>query len=352
MIYRDLRKIYFGLSALFILIIFGVIGFEFLEQYSFIEAFYMTIISISTVGFGEIRPLSDMGRLFTVFLIVFSFGIFAYVLTAVTQFLLDGAFREYLKYRKVNKKIIKLNNHTIVCGFGRNGKQAAIELISHDEAVLVIEKDKGLFDDEINENLIKHPLFSYIIGDSTQDEIMEKARTKHAKALITTLPDDANNLFVVLTARELNPKLTIVARASDDHSDVKLKRAGANNVIMPDKVGGSRMAKLVVEPDIVEFLESLLLRSGSNHVNMVEMDCKSLKPYYINKTIQDLHVRSKSGANLIGIKKDDNIYDFNPAPDTILDPRYKIFALGSQEQIQRLKNLLMSDDEDFTYSPD
>ena len=350
--YRDLRKIYFGITALGLLLIFGVIGFEFIEHYSFVEAFYMTVISISTVGFGEVRPLSDAGRLFTVFLILVSFGIFAYVLTAVTQFMLDGAFREYLKYRKVNRKIEKLYNHTIVCGFGRNGKQAVIELISHDEPVLVVEKEENILNEDINEHLIKHPLFSYIAGDATQDEIMERARVKYAKALITTLPDDANNLFVVLTARELNPELTIVARASDDHSDVKLKRAGADNVIMPDKVGGSRMAKLVVEPDVVEFLETLLLRSEANHVNLVEIDCRELKACYINKTIQDLHVRSKSGANLIGIKKADNTYDFNPAPHTKLDSRFKIFALGTPEQIQRLKNLLMNEEPDFTFSPD
>jgi voltage-gated potassium channel len=264
--------------------------------------------------------------------------------------MLDGQFRNYLKYRKVNNKIEKLEKHTIICGFGRNGRQAAIELISHDEAVLIIEKNTDVFDDNSFSSLVNHPLFSYVTGDATQDDTLEKAKISKAKALITALPDDANNLFVVLTAREMNPKLTIVARASDDHSDVKLKRAGANNVIMPDKVGGSRMAKLVVEPDLIEFVENLMIRSVGSDVNLIEIDCHELKACFLNKSIAELHVRSRSGANLLGIKKEDNTYDLNPAPDTILNSNHKIFALGTPEQILKLKQILIQGINDNNYS--
>ncbi|MCK5538127.1 MAG: potassium channel protein [Bacteroidales bacterium] len=344
--YRDLRKLYYGLSSLIALLGIGTSGYMLLEKYTFLEALFMTVISVSTVGFEEVHPLSNYGMIFTIFLIFISFGIFAYVITSLTQFLLDGEFQNYLKNRKVNQKIQKLNNHTIICGFGRNGKQAAIELISHDETVLIIEKSQETFDNSALEHLIVHPLFTYIIGDATHDEILEKAKIFDANALITTLPDDANNLFVVLTARVMNPKLTIVARASDDHSDIKLKRAGADNVIMPDKVGGSRMAKLVVEPDLIEFIENLMVRSTGSNVNLIEIDCKELKACFINKSIRELHVRSRSGANLLGIKREDNTYDLNPAPDTVLNSNYKVFALGTPEQIVKLKQIFIENNSD------
>jgi voltage-gated potassium channel len=337
--YKDIRKIYFAFFALSSVLMGGILGYMLIENYSFLEALFMTVITMATVGYREVYPLSDAGMIFTVMLIISSFGIFAYGLTSFTQFILDGDFRIYLNDRKVIKKIEKLKKHTIICGFGRNGRQAAIELIGHKEQVLIIEKNQDIFYEPNYAYLLNSQYFVYVIGDATQDEIMQKARIQEAKALITTLPDDANNLFVVLTARTMNQSLNIVARASDDNSDAKLKRGGANHVIMPDKVGGSRMAKLVVEPDLIEFIENLMIRSVLAEVNLVEINCNELKACFINKSIQELHIRSRTGANLLGLKKDDNSYNLNPSPDTLLNSSYKLFVLGTNEQIDKLKQL-------------
>lgn len=294
----------------------------------------MTVITMSTVGYTEVRELSETGMIFTSFLIIFSFGIFAYVITTITQYVLDGEFRKRYKNYKMNRRLEKLHRHVIVCGYGRNGKQAMLELIDHDEEVVIIERDDNLTTESENSKQ-----FIFITGDATDEEILIKAKIDEAKAIITTLPHDADNLFITITARQLNPQITIISRASEDHSDVKLKRAGATNVIMPDKIGGIRMAKLVAQPDIVEFVESILLRSGD--VRLVEISCSDeLDSCYLNHTISELDIRRVSGANLIGLKMSDNSYIFNPSPDLELEKDFKLFALGNTEQINKLKQVL------------
>ncbi len=329
---NNLNTVYYAFIFLLFLLITGIIGFITLENFSFIEAWYMTIITLATVGFEEVHPLSSAGMLFTSFLIIFSFGTFAYVGSMLARLFLDGEFRVRYKNYKINKKLEKISNHVIVCGYGRNGKQAVVELLDNDETVIVIEKEQ--IADEL-----KHKGLLYLYGDATQDEMLEKAKISTAKALITALPTDSDNLFIVLTARGLNRKMTIISRASDDHTDLKLKRAGATNVIMPDKVGGSRMAKLVSQPDILEFLDNILLKSGVD-VNLVEIACKDLHISFMNRNIGDLNIRKISGANLIGLKNKSGTYIFNPSADLVLNHDDKLFAIGTPQQINKLKEVL------------
>lgn len=324
-----------GLVLLGIVVMVGITGFIYIENYSFVEAFFMTVITLSTVGFREVKTLSPDGMVFTSVLIVTSFGLFAYVISTITRYILDGGFRDYYKIHLVNKRLAKISNHVIVCGYGRNGKQAVEELLQHDEKVVIIETQEGLLQ-EIHQS---NPDLIYVNGDATHDETLERAKIEQAKALITTLPSDANNLFVVLSARQLNPALRIISRASEDQSDVKIKRAGADNVIMSDKIGGARMAKLVAQPDIIEFLETLLLRSQEG-VNLVEIFCKDISSCFINKTIAELDIRRISGANLIGLKDGDGNFVFNPSAHHVIKPDDKLFALGTPEQIKKLKRVL------------
>ncbi len=298
----------------------------------------MTMITISTVGFEEVRQLSPEGMLFTSFLIIISFGIFAYFITNATRFILDGEFRNFLKNRKMELVLKDLKNHVIVCGFGRNGKQAALDLLSHNEKVLVIENTERVIEEEINEEVLKHKNFIYVQGDAVHEDVLLRCKIESAKALITSLPSDADNLFIVLTAREFNKDMTIISRASEDHSDVKLRRAGATNVIMPDKVGGTRMAKLVSQPDVIEFIESILLRSGVD-VNIEEISCSNLDLGLANKSIKELNIRKVSGANLIGLKTKDHDFVYNPSPDLIITPHDKLFIMGTPEQIKLLVNI-------------
>lgn len=328
-------NIYYAFGALFVLVCIGITGYVVIEHYTFYEAVYMTIITMSTVGYEEVHPLSESGMVFTSFLIVFSFGIFAYVITRLTRSVIDGEFRSRYKEYRVKRKLNNIKNHVIVCGFGRNGSQATKDLLLHDETVVVIDSDH-----ESSEVYQDTPDVIYIKGDATREEFLIQARIDSAKALITTLPSDANNLFVVLTAREFNKKMTIISRASEDHSDVKLKRAGATNVIMPDKVGGLRMAKLVSQPDIIEFIESVMVKTTDiNGVNLAEVSCEDAGNNF-NKTIRELEIRKISGANLIGFKNSEGLYTFNPSPDTKINSNDKLFVLGTSEQINHLKKVL------------
>jgi voltage-gated potassium channel len=293
----------------------------------------MTIITIATVGFQEVRPLSDSGKIFTAFLIITSFGTFAYAITAITKYVVEGEFNYYYKFYKVNNTISKLSNHVVICGYGRNGKQAATVLQSNNRPFVIIEKS-----DTLVEQVREHG-FLCIQGDCTQDEILMKTGIVNASALITTLPIDADNLFVVLTARSINPKLTIISRASDDNSDKKLKIAGANNVIMPDRIGGAHMASLVIKPDVIEFLDHITGQGGPN-INLEEIVFNELPEHLRNHTIKDLEIRNKSGANIIGFKTASGEYVINPTPETKIIPDAKLFVLGTAEQVAKLRELL------------
>lgn len=293
----------------------------------------MTIITIATVGFNEVHELDQSGMWFTSVLIIFSFGIFAYAATTFGRYLIDGVFTNYYRDNKLKRKIDKLKDHIVVCGYGRNGKQVVVELLEHDVPIIVLEKDPALIASLQDSGLL------FIEGDATMEEVLTSANLKDAKALITTLPVDADNLFVVLSAREINTNMTIISRASMDHSDTKLKRAGADNVIMPDKIGGQRMAKLVVQPDIVEFLEYIMIQSKKN-VILEELNCKKLDSCFEGKSIRELDVRNISGANIIGLKRADNSFVINPPPELVLTSEDQIFALGTKNQMKSLMSII------------
>jgi voltage-gated potassium channel len=330
-----LRKLYIPAFLLGIVIFIGIAGYMIIEDFDFIEAFYMTVIAISTVGFGTIHPFSHAGMIFTSFLIIFSFGIFAYAVSTFTHLAVEGVLKNYFLNRQVKKRIKKLNNHVIICGYGRNGKQASIELAEHNENFIIIEKSI-----EVSEDLRENTDILFVNGDASNEDILEQAQIKKAKAIITTLPNDADNLYIVLSARELNPKIKIISRASEDHADKKLKRAGADNVIMPDKIGGQRMAKLVAQPDIVEFLENILLQSH-NDVSLEEIDLENLKHEFDNISIRELGARNSIGANIIGLKAENGQYLFNPGASQKITKDYKLFVLGNPAQIARFKELLL-----------
>jgi len=325
-------KLYLALALILAMISIGICGFIIIEQYTLLEAFYMTIITIATVGFQEVRPLSDAGKIFTAFLIITSFGTFAYAISAITKYVVEGEFNYYYKFFKVNNTIQKLNNHVVICGYGRNGKQAATVLLSNKQQFVIIEKSETLVEQ------VREHGFLCIQGDCTQDEILYKTGISNARALITTLPIDADNLFVVLTARSINPKLTIISRASDDNSDKKLKIAGANNVIMPDRIGGAHMASLVIKPDVIEFLDHITGQGGPN-INLEEIVFNELPEQLRNHTIKDLEVRNKSGANIIGFKTAHGEYVINPSADTKIIPGAKLFVLGTPKQVAKLRLL-------------
>ncbi len=218
-------KLYIALILFIGVICVGVFGYMYFSDDTFINALYMTIITITTVGFGEVHPLSQSERLFTIFLILMSVLSLGYAASVITQYIASGEFLKNLKTKKVQKSIEKLNGHTIVCGYGRNGKQSTIKLARYKKPFVIIENNDERIVEIEAENLL------YIKGDATIDDVLEKAAINRASSLITALPSDADNLYVVLSARQLNKDLTIVSRASNDSSDVKLRIAGANSIV-------------------------------------------------------------------------------------------------------------------------
>jgi voltage-gated potassium channel len=328
------RKLYLAGGLILAVLLTGMLGFILIEHYSFLDSFFMTIITVATVGYEEVKPLTAGGKLFTSFLIIFSIGTFAYAVSVVTKYVIEGEFQIYFKHYKVNQEILRLKGHVIVCGYGRNGRQACDQLRSQNESFVAIEANP-----EIVSHMREHNNLLFIEGDATEDDILIQAGLKHAKALITALPNDAANVFVVLTAREMNPNLKIISRASDDASENKLKRAGADNVIMPDKIGGTHMAALVVKPDVLEFIDHI---TGRINIKLEEILYNSLPERMRDKSIRELEIRNKTGANIIGFKTAGGEYVINPSPDTIMQQDAKLFVLGTQEQVNRFKEILIT----------
>ena len=318
---------------LFFIILIGTIGFVLIADYGWINALYMTVITISTVGFKEVEPLDADAKIFTILLIITSITIFGYIISVITDYIANNKFIEELKLKQVQKKIQSLENHTIVCGFGRNGKQAMARLRSHKKDCVIVESDPELIEEiEVDGSML------YIKGDATSDEALLAAGIEKASSLITTLPSDAENLYVVLSARQLNSECTIVSRASIDTSYKKLKIAGADNVIMPDKLGGAHMASLVTTPDIMEFIDRLSIE-GESSSNIEELTIENLPEKYTNKSILDLDLRKRTGCTVIGFKTPDREYIINPDASTKLVPKSKLIVIGRPEEIQKLNKL-------------
>ncbi|WP_298780861.1 TrkA family potassium uptake protein [uncultured Polaribacter sp.] len=314
------------------IIAIGTLGYMFLSGYNFVDALYMTIITVTTVGFGELQPFSSEEKIFTIFLILTSITIFGYAVSAFSEYLVSGKLFDHFKHRKVEKQIGRLEEHTIVCGYGRNGKQAILKLQNYDKDFVVIEKSKNLIESLDEQEVLN------VEGDATTDEILLKAGILKAKSLITALPSDADNLFVVLSARQLNKNCTIISRASKESSYNKLKIAGADNVIMPDKLGGNHMASLVVTPDVIEFVDRLTIE-GETTANLEEIDVNELPKKYMNKTILDLDLRKKTGCTVIGFRNPDKDYIINPEASTKLVEDAHLIVLGRPEQINKLREL-------------
>ncbi len=326
------KQLYLALVMLGVVLAIGVTGYILISGDTFIDALYMTVITISTVGFGLIHPLTPEGKIFTIFLIALSVFLYAYILKVVSESIANGTLFKELKFNKMQKRIDALNDHIIVCGYGRNGKQALGKLRSFDQQCVVIEHmDEKL--EELGETELLH-----IKGNATEDHVLDIAGVKRAKFLIATLPSDADNLFIVLSARQLNKDLTIISRASSEETVKKLKIAGADNVIMPDKLGGEHMASLVVTPDIIEFVDELSLE-GEFATNLQEIFVDEMPKRYLNQSIRDIDLRRLTGCSIIGFKTPENEYIVNPDGETKLIENSKLIVLGQANQIKKLKEL-------------
>ncbi len=309
------------------LVLAGTVGYMIIAQYNFLEALYMTIITVASVGFQEVKPLDEAGRIFTIILIVLNLGLFTYFITLLSRYFFDLVFIKKYKTFKMENSIQKLQDHVIICGFGRNGKECAQVL--HDNKIQFVVLEEKIEDYSDIDFKVTH----FLKGDATKDEALLEAGIKNAKALITALPVDADNLFVVLSAKQLNPDLKIISRASQDSSVSKLKIAGASNVIMPDKIGGAHMATLVILPDVVELL-SLLATKTNDSFKIKELIVQK------NTSLADLDLWNKTNCTILGIKDDDNSYTVNPPASYHINPGQKMIIMGSEEQLGNAEKII------------
>ncbi|PMP67373.1 MAG: potassium channel protein [Thermodesulfobacterium geofontis] len=304
-------------------ITFGTVGYITIENMDILNALYMTVITVATVGFKEVKDLSKAGKIFTILLIFSGFGVFAYAMTIGAKILIEGEIREVFKKRKMKKEIDALKNHYIICGYGRMGKILSKEFKANKVNFVVIEK--------FEENVKDEEGILYLIGDATKDEILKEAGIERAKGIISLLPSDAENLYVVISARFLNPKIYIVARATDEEAKNKLKMAGANKAICPYHIGGLRIAHTVLRPNVVDFLE-FATRSEFTEIQIEEISI-SKNSKLVGKTLKDAQIGREFGIIVIGIKRADGKIEFNPSADTVIEVDDILIVIGKAQNL-------------------
>lgn len=292
----------------------------------------MTVITISTVGFKEVETLNDNTRIFTIVLIVLSVVSAAVIVAMLTEIIISNFSIKQFKNRKMKRKIQELNNHIIVLGFGLTGKKVVQRLQSENKDFVIIEQDK-----ERIHYLQNKTEFLWIKGDATQDQNLMNAGIQKATSLISTLPSDQANLFAVLSARQLNNKVLIVSRLVDTTAQKKLKIAGANQVVMLEKLGGDHLASLIVTPDLLDFFDKISISDGDNR-NIKELKFECLCPDQQEKKISELTKLQNTGCKIIGYKDENNQFQINPDDDFVLKKNSSVIVIGNSEQIKKLNS--------------
>lgn len=340
MVKRDnnMRKNFWAVFlSLLILLLIGIAGYVLIEGWSWLDALYMTVIAFSTVGFREVQVLDVPGRIFTMFIILFGLVVLSMLSASVTSFLVRREFLPDFKTRKMKKQIEHLAGHTILCGAGETGMTVIKEFIQARKPLVVIEKE-----DEILEALREdNPELLFVEGDATKDEVLSEANVESASGLITALREDADNLFVVISARSLNPHLAIVSRAVDAHTENKMYKAGATHVISPNLTEGSRMAAVVLRPSVVSFLD-VMMHDEETAFRLEETTVPEGSAFH-GKTLREVEIPQRTGLIVIAIEKQTEngprlIY--NPQSSAVIHQKDKLIVLGDFEKIDRLCKLL------------
>jgi len=326
------ENIRFALLSLLVIIILGILGYSLIEKWSLLNSLYMTIITISTVGFGEVGKLSPAGKILTLFLIIGGVGIGAYTIGSITQSMVEGELRKILGRRKLEKQIKNLKEHYIVCGFGRIGSTVCREFAAEHLPFIVIEKDHE------TASRIDSEGFLYLEGDATAEDLLVRAGIERAKGIVAAAPTDVENVYITLTARELNSRLFILARADDESSEKKLLRAGANKVISPYSIGGLRMAQAILRPNVMDFIE---LATQRQHLELqLEEVMAGSNSHLLNKTLKESEIRQKLGLIIVAIKSAKGKMIFNPPPESMIEQGDILIALGETKDLKQLEEML------------
>ena len=322
----SLRRIGRALLAFCLVIVAGTVGYVILG-FGFVDALYQTVTTITTVGFREVHPLSTVGELFTIAVILMGVGTALYTFGVLLEALIEGHLREQLGRRRMEQQVGRMTGHFIICGWGRVGRASVLYLDALGKQVVVVDRDPARLQG------LDYPT---VLGDVTDDSILEAAGIGHASALIAALNTDADNVYVTLSSRALRPDLVIIARARTEESKSKLLRAGANRAVNPQLIGGRRMAAFALEPHVAEFLD-VVMHDETLDYRIEEIKITPASPL-VGRCLADTALGSTNGALVLAIRTASGQFIANPAPDTRLDPDTILIALGTSAQLRSVRS--------------
>lgn len=326
------RHLAISIALSLLILVTGTAGYMIIEDWRFLDALYMTIITISTVGYREVNQIGDIGRVFTIFLVLIGVGFTFYVMAAVVQFMVEGRVRIIMGRRRLDKQIDRLKNHYIVCGYGRIGRVLCRHLQRTPYDLVVVEKNPDLIPVMDEDGVL------YLDGDAADEANLLKAGIRRARGLVAALATDTDNVFLVLSARQLAPELNIIARASQEGAKNKLHAAGANSVESPYEMGAASMAHRIIRPTVTNFLD-LAFAHARKDIQMEEIPV-SEKSRLTNIPLKDSGIRQDFNLIIIAIKKPDGTMLFNPSFETALMPDDTVIAVGEEENLQKLGKIL------------
>jgi voltage-gated potassium channel len=324
-------------GLIMVTIIFGAaIGYMLILDVPFVDGLYMTIITISTVGYGEVALMTPLAKWFSIIFIIISVGMVGYLVKASFDFFGENNFNQSWRRKKMLKEINKLKDHIIICGGGETGINVIKQMMKRDVDIVVVDNDEKIIES------LKELKCPHIFDDATKEEVLIQAGLKEAKGIITTLATDADNVFVVLTARQLNPNIHIISRFHESSAEKKLIHAGANQTVSPDEIGGKKMAALMISPHVQYFVDNIIDTKNMS-IDMEEVLIKETSGL-VNKKLRDTKISEKAGLIVLAIRRDEDIFIFNPKADEILRANDNMIVVGSKEQIEKLKQMSLDVD--------
>jgi voltage-gated potassium channel len=318
------RRLWVAVAALVAILLAGTVGYVLLG-FPLLDALYQTVTTVTTVGFREVHPLSAIGQLFTIGLILAGVGTVLYTFSVLMGALIEGHIRELFGRRRMERRITRMSGHVIVCGYGRVGRSIADYVSRSGRDVVIVDRDAQRVLDA------GQPV---VVGDATEDRVLCDAGIQRASVLVSALTTDADNLFVTLSGRSLRPDLFIVARARGEDSEDKLTRAGADRVVNPQSIGGKRMAAFVLQPHVAEFLD-VVMHDGSLEFRLEEV-AVSGGSSLAGASLRDAHIRDRTGALILAMRDDDGRFTTNPSPETVLEAGQILIAIGTEAQLKAL----------------
>ncbi|HZQ52844.1 MAG TPA: NAD-binding protein [Bryobacteraceae bacterium] len=331
---RLLRRTVLIAGLLVLTLCIGTVGFHVVDGYSFFDAFYMTLTTITTVGYQELHPLSPSGRVFNSFLILFGVSSMFFAIGVITQTIIELQLQDIFGKRRRRRMIAQLNDHFIVCGFGRVGRNASYELQREKVPFVVVDRNPDRVQRAADANMM------VIAADASRDETLREAGVMRAKGLIAALPSDAENTFIILSAKTLNPKLNVVTRASEEEAEKKLRRAGADTVLTPYTMAGHRLAHAAIRPHVVEFLDFAI--TGPNAGILMEQVRVGSNAEFASELVRDTQAGRDLGVILVAIRKASGDMLFRPTPETPVSAGDVLIVLGEQPNLRNLERMLAS----------